>query len=71
VPSSSETFFFARTLVDQKKKGFKTLEFGDPPLAIEVFTPNLKTSKSQLYLPIYIGSQVLGGKVWAKSMGQS
>jgi len=46
VPSSSETIFFARTLVD-KKKSSKTLEFGDPPLAIEIFTPNLKTSKSQ------------------------
>jgi hypothetical protein len=44
------------------------MEFGDPSLAIEVFTPNLKTFKSQLYLPIYIGSQV---KVWAKNWGQS
>jgi hypothetical protein len=54
-----------------KKKGSKTLEFGDPPLAIEVFTPNLKTSKSQLYLTIDIGSQVPRSKVWAKNMGQS
>lgn len=47
------------------------MEFGDPQLAIEVFPPNLKTSKSQLYLPIDIGSQVPRSKVLAKNMGQS